>query len=246
MEQPNEFIPGDTVPESIDELAELMPWADFDDLREPENPILRILAQKGSAAKSRIYTFFGRHEWRRDENSAQKGREWKDDKKPVRPIYQSDDILTDPTRDESTEGEYWGTNRILDYFGFLEGGERNDFLKGFSGDHHYGANIVRTAFHLAKANGLVDNSSGIFRKRKEIFRSIANSIHRDYSPLLIGYTESLVPTKDLDRIVFEKGTLPLKSQIGPSLMSDLGYEAVHVQIEGVPTLYFRPTMMKQI
>ena len=142
-----------------------------------------------------------------------------------------------------------GTNEILEYLGFTGESEKRDYLRSFNGNVHHGADVIRTAYHLARFFGLRVGSDIPVEVARETVQKIAYAvdkygtqatdlflsavginnarIFRDFLPLNIGGKTSLVPGKELDSIVIEVGESPLKSPIGPTLMSKLGYSTTN-------------------
>ncbi len=162
-----------------------------------------------------------------------------------------------------------GTNQILDYFGFAEGAERNDFLRSFNGNPFYGAEIIRVpAYHLARFYGIhtdkVVEGLGIPpQHRKNIFKALALAVHmygttltdsvvetvglnklpevvENYTPLRVYRKElDLVPTRDLGQIVSALNSPAFKGMSHKDIMRELGYGVLRDPM-GVPLLYHRP------
>ena len=147
------------------------------------------------------------------------------------------------------------TNEILErVFGLTDESDKRGYLRSFNGDALYGADVVRAAYHLARFFGLKVNGDRTTDEMRTTVTAIAYTVgkygvtntdalldavglrnvwlFKDFSPLSIGGKTSLVPTAELENIVIRLGTLPLKSPIGHSLMSDSGYSVG--QIRGFP------------
>ena len=143
-----------------------------------------------------------------------------------------------------------GTNEILEFLGYITETEKKGYLRGFNGNTLYGADVIRAAYHLARFFGIRINNHIPVEVTRETIKEIAYAvdkygtqttdlflsavgitnarIFRDFLPLNIGGKTSLVPGKELDRIVVELGESPLKSPVGPTLMSQLGYSATKI------------------
>lgn len=201
------------------------------------------LAQKGRT----------RHEWNRSFGPAnlhwrregyQRSRYEHENGRPLPPKhgYLDDGVIE--TQD------HWGTNRILDYIGVPNGGQRNDFLRQFDGDIFYGIEIIRTSFHLAAILGFADRYDQKPEARREMFTAIAQSVNkygpqetdllieafgfdklrdaikqmeRGDSPLIVNGKVAFVPSSHLDNLVTQNGVATLGSIGGKDLMRKLGY-----------------------
>lgn len=225
------------------------------------NPLPSVLGPRSGVVELRSSrrknTFDGKHLWRRNERRAIP--RWRDDgdKKPIELTSLSNfigqhDIIESY---QSRLNRIQHTNEILDYFGFRDGEERASLLKSFNGEYHYGANIVRTAYHIASFYGLKGNNFETAQQTKDIFAAIANSIHkngtpntnllinsfglislpvitlRDYSPLELDEKVHLVPRGDLESITTRLASASLPTTTKPKL-EHLGY--VLREISGLP------------
>ena len=145
-----------------------------------------------------------------------------------------DDTLLEIETSKSNGNKPKHTNEILDYFGFSEGKEKSTIL-GRHGDYHYGADLVRTAFHLASFFDLRGSYNGTPQHTKDIFLAIVQSIHqygtrktdlliehrgienmpetvRDSHVLQSGGKRQKIPTLlDLETVVTPIGTFTLES-----------------------------------
>ncbi len=123
------------------------------------------------------------------------------------------------------------TNSILEYFGFEDGSERSEVLKRFNGDHHYGAGIIKTAYHLSRYYGLDGRYDKTGWRIQDAFLAIADSIHLN-GPM------------NTDTIIEKIGIQPLRTFVnisrGFSLVDVLGVESFvdsrKIQIESGPEI----------
>jgi len=94
--------------------------------------------------------------------------------------------------------------------------------------------------YRALSNGVANEGETTNSPMKQFKLENMPEVTENYSTIEINGKKSLVPKADLDRIVFEKGTMHLASLQGNNLMQELGYQSL--AIKGSSILYFKPSM----
>lgn len=136
-------------------------------------------------------------------------------------------------------------NGILGYFGFRYN-EEASLLKSLNGGN-LPDDIVRLAYNMASLYGLKGNNLETPQETKDIFATIASSIHkngvqntyvlinsfglesmpiivqRDSSPLELGDKVCLVPRRDLEDITARLANLPAGFPLNAKSLENLGY-----------------------
>ena len=265
MAEREQFIPGITIKESIDNLAAAMPHADLSVIDRLEIQPSEDRDQERDRAGNRYGIEHGPRNlhWRKD--GFPESRYRPENPRTINYLKNKhrdgEEILLDEF--EPTHNGYWGTNQILEYFGLTTDEDRTSYLRDFNGDIYKGVDVVRTAFTLGGFYGLLDEDIIKPENRKSIFKDFASSIHEfgtrltervidavgienlkgvveNYTPYRVknGFLD-LVPTRDLDRIVSVMTNPDFQHLKGRDVMRELGYK-VFRDVEGAPLLYYQP------
>lgn len=200
--------------------------------------------------------FGGAHGWRRNYRTARlalEGRKGVERATERTPIPRFVIHEKKPIKEKNVDRNFRpiGTNEILEYLGITTEFEKREYLRSFDGDPHYGADVIRAAYHLARFFGLRVNGDRATDEAKKMIIGIAYAVDRysvpstdsllsavglgnlnlfkDFLPLNIRGKTSLVPADELGSIVFRIGQIPLKSVRGQLLMDSIGYRLRFVE-----------------
>jgi len=132
------------------------------------------------------------------------------------------------------------TNEILEYFRINDGSERSGFLKGFNGNHHHGAVVVRDTYSVGA--DFVFGAVGVAKDAEiKLFKALAQYVNQYGAQRARALLELVGPER------FDQFTGFVASRVGSQICLIGGRGNLHTagDLESIAKMWTGPELMAQ-